>query len=284
MQKLPRIVLIGCQNVAPQSVYALLNGNVPVEVVLVSEFSGSLMDEVQKLVYERPLASKSRARVGSAADLNDSEICILASTKQPKAKETEESFVLRNIMAVSRKGKLLLKHDFAGILVVTITPAIEKMTAAAMEASGLPASKVIGLGSNASPNNQSALNVTGSLATWCSAEGCSPEFIDSCHPDCPYFEGILESFHNTQNVHFVSGMATCVMRICEAILSDEKAVLPVVAILDTEHGATPRFANIPCVIGKRGIEMSLAKTEIANQTKRNRFTDHKKLAVNSTSA
>ena len=128
-----------------------------------------------------------------------------------------------------------------------------------MEASALPPGSVIGIG----PSSVANLNKTGRtlpLASWCTATGCDVKFIDSCHPDCPSFESMLERFHRSQisaTDESVSTMASCVMRVCEAILVDEKTVLPVATMLKGQHAIMGTFSNVPCVIRKRGVERVL---------------------------
>jgi len=52
-------------------------------------------------------------------------------------------------------------------------------------------------------------------------------------------------------------MASCVMRVCDAILNDEKAVLPVAAMANGQYGIMGVFTTLPCVIGAKGVERIL---------------------------
>jgi L-lactate dehydrogenase len=53
------------------------------------------------------------------------------------------------------------------------------------------------------------------------------------------------------------GIATAIVRICEAILRDERSVLPVSVLLTGELGVSGVFRSLPCVLGARGIERIL---------------------------
>ena len=255
----PKIALIGCRNVAPASAYSLLNGPNDVEVVLFGEHAATLLGAVSDLNSEMPFKTRSTIRPGEPADLKDADICVLSSGLPPHADDTEDSFLRRNVELVRRDGNFLHEEGFKGILIVTTSPA-EVMAQVAMEASGISAAHVIGLGPNVAAGFENAVAGKLPLATWCSASGCSTEFIDSCHPDCPYFEEMLERFHRfqlTPNRRSASTMASCVMRVCEAVLGNEKAALPVLAMLSGEHGISGTFANVPCVIGRNGVERVL---------------------------
>ena len=259
MKAKPKIALIGCRNVAPTSAYSLMNGPTGVEVLLVGEFAEPLLRAVAGLVEEMPVRTDSNIRLSEPTELKDAKVCVLSSGVPPLEGDTEESFLLRNIDIVREKAELLRNSGFGGVLVVTTYPA-EIMAQAAMEAADLSAASVIGIGPNVAAGFPENAARPLPLATWCSAAGCSTEFIDSCHPDCPYFEDMLERFHRYQKTtdqNQPATMASCVMRICEAVLCDEKAVLPVAARVTGEHGVTGTFINVPCVIGSRGIERVL---------------------------
>jgi L-lactate dehydrogenase len=253
-----KIALIGCRNIAPASAYSLLNGPVAVDLLLIGEGAEQLLESVTGLLSDLPTVQESTIRLADGTELKDAEICVLSSGLPPTADDTEESFLSRNIDVVGEKGELLRDSGFKGVLIVTTNPA-EIMAQAAMEASGLPAISVVGIGS-ATASLMKSERVSLPLATWCSAAGCGTEFIDSCHPDCPYFENMLDRFHRYQQTaghgqH--ATMAACVMRVCEAILSDEKAVLPVAVMLNGEHSIMGTFSTVPCVIGKHGVERVL---------------------------
>ncbi|MBC8086004.1 MAG: L-lactate dehydrogenase, partial [Phycisphaerae bacterium] len=49
-------------------------------------------------------------------------------------------------------------------------------------------------------------------------------------------------------------IASCVTRICEAILRDEHTVLPVSTLLNGQYGIEGVYLSLPCVVGRRGIE------------------------------
>jgi L-lactate dehydrogenase len=50
------------------------------------------------------------------------------------------------------------------------------------------------------------------------------------------------------------GIGTAIVRICEAVLRDERTVLPVSAWLDGAYGIDGICLSLPCVLGANGIE------------------------------
>ena len=50
------------------------------------------------------------------------------------------------------------------------------------------------------------------------------------------------------------GIAMSVKRICEVILKDEKAILPVSTMMHGAHGIEDIVLSMPAIVGKNGIE------------------------------
>ena len=267
MQVHPKIALIGCENVAAASAYSLMNGPMAVDVILFGDRAPDLLSTVEQIIDKVGLSAASSIGLGCRNDIAEADVCVLSSGGSQTLDETEEAFILKNISAVREDSRFLKNAGFDGVLVVTTSPA-EIMAQAAMEECGLPTSRIIGIGPNMTGIFQNATMREMPAATWCSAAGCGADFIDSCDPDCPYFENILKQNDRHQHVPDrppMSTMASCVMRVCEAIIGNEKAVLSVAAMLMGQHAIKGVFATVPCVIGREGIvsvvELGLSETE-----------------------
>ena len=61
------------------------------------------------------------------------------------------------------------------------------------------------------------------------------------------------------------GVATATVRICEAILRDEKVALPVSTLLTGQYGISDIFLSLPCILGAAGIERILAPNLTAEE-------------------
>ncbi|MEI9851106.1 MAG: hypothetical protein WDN24_10005 [Sphingomonas sp.] len=53
------------------------------------------------------------------------------------------------------------------------------------------------------------------------------------------------------------GIATAAVRICEAVIRDEKAILPVSSLLTGQFGFSDLCLSLPCIVGAGGIERVL---------------------------
>ena len=54
------------------------------------------------------------------------------------------------------------------------------------------------------------------------------------------------------------GVATAIVRICEAILRNERAVLPVSTLLTGQYGIADVCLSLPCILGAGGVERILS--------------------------
>jgi len=243
-----KILLIGCRNIAPANGYSLLNRRISAEVVLLGDGSEHLRNEILKLDAAVPTGHASKLRVGGIEDITDANVCVLASGVMPSSNATADQSILLNIDVIRREAQLLRQREFNGVLVVTTSP-VDVMAQVAMETTGLASTKVIGLESSADAEPEAL-----SPSIWCTAAGSGAEYMDSCQPDCPHFEDVLKitCYHSSTSHRAV--IANCVLRICEAIVRDEKAVMPVEAPLNGEYGIIGTFVTVPCVIGRQGIE------------------------------
>ena len=50
------------------------------------------------------------------------------------------------------------------------------------------------------------------------------------------------------------GIAMSVKRICEAIIRDEKSILPISTMLHGEYGISDVVLSLPCIVGRDGYE------------------------------
>ena len=53
------------------------------------------------------------------------------------------------------------------------------------------------------------------------------------------------------------GVATAIVRICEAVLRNERTVLPVSTLLTGQFGLSDFYLSLPCILGENGVERTL---------------------------
>jgi len=188
----------------------------------------------------------------------------------------------------------IAKRDVKGILLIVANP-VDILTCVAQKQSGLPESRVFGsgtvldtarlkylLGEHLSVDSRSVhayiigehgdsemaawscANVSGlPLSRFCEMRGhhnhdeAMQQIADQVKNSA--YE-IIEKKHATYY-----GIAMSVRRICEAIIRDEKSILPVSSMMHGEYGIDGVTLSMPAVVGKNGVEklvpIELSKTE-----------------------
>jgi L-lactate dehydrogenase len=268
-----RIVIFGCRNVDPASVYSLMNGRRDIEIALFGEGAEMLRRDVAWLCAALPPRRHSRLRIGTANDLAAARIALISSGHEPRSGRPDNEHMRNNAELVAADAKALATAGFCGVLIVTTEPA-EVMAHVALDASGLDERSVIGLGRGPMVTDEQTPRKFMPVAAWCTASHSAKGYIDSCQPDCPYFEDTLRQNRslNAFDRSSTRSMASCVMRICEAVLTDEQTVLPVSAMMRGELGISGVFLTIPCIIGATGIKGIVSRSDAVRELQQLRET------------
>jgi L-lactate dehydrogenase len=281
MQKqknLNRVAIIGCRHIGANSAYSLLLSGAVEELVLIEKDNERLLDELLNLQHSIPTAAPVRVRAGDYRDAADADIAIIAAGSDARPEETTVDLLEKNIAAVREIAGKLRAVNFDGIILVITNP-VDVLAQVAQEESGLPGEQVIGSGmifdrawlkafagarfgveSSAAETYIIGDQGNSETATWCAAKAGSFPLVDFCTPDCPDFDRMLDRISraapvNIQRKGYMSfAIGSCVTKICEAVLRDEHFVLPVSTMTDGQYGISGVYLNLPCVIGRGGIE------------------------------
>lgn len=254
-----RISVQGCDNIAPASLFSLLMNPAIDELVLLGKGNRGLLRQVNILREQFPPSGHAAVRVGTFRDLRETRILVVAEGIEPLEGESTKERAERASSHVRRLIGRVKANGFHGIVLMTTVP-VDLMTQVAQQTLGCSPGRVIGVGSTLEwprsadlPERRRKLPV----AVWCSARFADRQQMDACEPDCPYFEEQLTRHHQKlpeRRGRGNSEIATCVMRTCEAILKDEKAVFPVSALASGQYGISGVYMHLPCVIGRDGAE------------------------------
>ncbi len=276
-----RVCVVGCGHVGATSAYALLTRGVAREVVLLDvdprRAEGEAMDLQQAAALARPV----EVRAGDWADAAASAVVVIAAGVGGRPGESRLDLLGRNVVVIRDVLENLVRSDFGGILLMTTNP-VDVLAQFAQETSGLPAARVIGSGTvldsarlrtmlgrhlGVEPRSVHA-HVVGEhgdseIAAWSSARVAGVplrEFCDGAGVECPDFEGLLGRVRRAapdiiERKGYTSyAIASCVARICEAVLRDEHSVLPVSTLLTGQYGISDVYLSLPCVVGRGGVE------------------------------
>ena len=287
--------IVGCGFVGAACAYTLMQRGLFSELVLLdvdtARAEGEAMDIAHGLLFAKPM----NIYAGTYADLSDAGLVIVTAGANQKPGETRLDLVRKN-------GKILLsvlnelkRCRFDGILLIVTNP-VDVLTRVAQQFSGLPESRVIGSGTvldtarlryllgehqNVDSRGVHAFIVgehgDSEIPVWSSATVAGMPLHEFCELR-GYFDHELamrdigESVKNSayeiieRKGATYYGIAMAVQRICEAVVRDEKSVLPVSAALHGEFGIDGATLSIPTVMGRAGAEqvvpISLSRDEL----------------------
>ncbi|TCQ03887.1 MULTISPECIES: L-lactate dehydrogenase [Sphingomonas] len=272
-----RIAIVGAGNVGATTAYALMLRGLFAEIVLIDTDSDRATAEATDIADANAIARPARIWAGDYADARDASILVITAGAATADGEARTSVAGKSAVIVRTCVDAAMAAGFDGILVVASNPA-DAMAQVAQATSGLPAARVIGTGTLLD-SNRFRKRVADQLAI---APGAVEGLVLGEHGDSEvmayssvriggldldaYLDGA--AFDRASVAHEVVragytishgkghtsfGVATAIVRICEAIQRDEHIVLPVSAKLDGQFGISNLYLSLPCLVGAAGI-------------------------------
>jgi L-lactate dehydrogenase len=271
------VAIIGCDNVGTTNVYSLLMSGAVEELVLIDKDNEKLLSELADLLRSIPLSKPARVWAGDYEDAAGADIAIIAAGVSA-ASGSNLDLLGRNVSIIRETIQKLKAVNFKGIILMMTNP-VDILAQIALEESGFPVKKVIGSGTVLNTERLQAVfgseigfetqsfqtYVNGEyenleVATWCAARFGSMPLVDFCDPNCPGFPAMLERVRSVTPEDILHkgftpvAVGSCVSRICEAILRDERVILPVSAMTSGEYGIEGVYLSLPCIVSCRGVE------------------------------
>lgn len=277
-----RIAIIGAGHVGSTTAYALMLRALVSEIVLIDSNAALAEAEAADIADANALARPARIWAGNYVDAATATIAVITAGAATHGTESRLSVLARSAMIVGACVESLMGAGFAGIVLVAANP-VDLMAHVVFQKAALPAHRVIGTGTLLDSSRlRQALATKLDVAPGALAGLVLGEHGDS---EVAAFSTVrvggltLDDFaaagelldHETlaKDVReagylIVSGkgytsfgIATAVVRICEAIIRNERTILPVSTLLSGEFGIHDVFLSLPCVLGASGIERIL---------------------------
>ena len=278
--ELNRIAVVGSGHVGATTAYALLTSGLAHEIVLVDSEKGRAEGEAMDLQHAVPLARPARVWAGDYKDAAQADIAVIAAGVGGRPGETRLDLLGRNVLVVRECVRGLLAEGFGGVVLMTTNP-VDVLAQVAQEESGLPVERVIGsgtvldtarlramlgesLGVEARSVHAYVIGEHGDseIAAWSSARIAGVPLRDygTVVGDEPDYADILRRVRHAapeiiRHKGYTSfAIASCITRICEAVLRDERTVLPVSTMTRGQYGIEGVYLSLPCVVGRGGVE------------------------------
>lgn len=278
-----RVAIIGAGHVGATAAYALMLRALCREIVLIDSDPVLAAAEAADLSDANALARPARLWAGTYEDAAKAQIAVLTAGAATHGTESRLSVTSRSAAIVTSCVDQLMSAGFAGILLVAANP-VDLMTILALRRSRLPAGRVIGTGSlldsaRLQQNLAARLDIAPSsidslvlgehgdseVAAFSTVRvgGLTLDRFCATDQDVDRVQIATEvreaGYRIVQGKGYTSfGIATAIVRICEVILRDEHAVLPVSTLLTGQYGVTDVCLSLPCVLGARGVQRVLS--------------------------
>ena len=278
-----KVVIIGCGFVGSASAFSIMQSGLFSEIVLIDSDKARAEGEALDISHGIPFARPVNIYAGDYDDINNASLIIITAGASQKSGETRLDLVKKNISIFKSIIPEIKRRNFKGIILVVANP-VDILTTVAVKLSGLPENRVFGSGTvldsarlkyelgkhlDVDPRSVhafiigehgdseipawSSVNISGvPLNVFCEMrghfdhDGSMKKIADDVK------NSAYEIIEKKKATYY--GIAMSVKRICEAIVRDEKSILPVSSMMKGEYGISGISLSMPAIVGKDGIE------------------------------
>jgi len=290
-----KVGVIGCGFVGSSSAFALMQSGLFSEMVLNDVDRERAEGEALDISHGLPFAKPMKIYAGDYDDLMDCSIIVITAGAGQKPGETRLDLVKKNVGIFKSIIPEIAKRKYEGILLIVANP-VDILTYAAVKLSGFPENRVFGsgtvldtarlkylLGEHLSIDNRSVHafiigeHGDSEIAAWSSANVSGIPLNDFCElrghlEHDASMKRIAEDVKNSAYEIIAKkkatyyGIAMSVRRICEAIIRDEKSILPVSSMQHGEYGISDVSLSVPAIVGRQGVER-VVRIELSEEEK-----------------
>lgn len=276
-----KVTVVGAGNVGATAVNVIALREVADEVVMLDIKEGVAEGKAMDMMQTANLLDMNTRIKGVTNDYEatrDSDVVVITSGIPRKPGMTREELIGVNAGIVKSVTENLLKYSPNAVIVCVSNP-MDTMTYLIHKVSGLPKERIIGMGGAldssrfkyylsqalcANPNEVEGFVIGGHgdttmipMRRFATLRGvpCETllpaETLDKVVADTMVGGATLTKLLGT-SAWYAPGAATA--EVVEAVIHDQKAIIPCSALLEGEYGESDLCIGVPCVLGKGGIE------------------------------
>ncbi|TXT60833.1 MAG: L-lactate dehydrogenase [Promethearchaeota archaeon] len=284
-----KISIIGCGNVGMAFAYAAIIKAIAREFVLVDIDMERIKGEVMDLNHTAPFTKTINIKAGEYSDIKNSDLVVITAGKNQEPGQTRLDIAQGNVDLFKKIIPKIYKYAPDAIYLVVSNP-VDILSYAAYKISGKEHREIIGSGTTldtarlrfklsehceVDPRNVHAyiLGEHGDteFPVWSRALIGGLLFDDYCHlcfkrDLCDREEQIDAIFTQVKNSAYKIidkkretsyGIGLSLVRISQAIINDENAILPVSCLISDYLGIDDVFLSLPRVLNKKGVRETL---------------------------
>lgn len=282
-----KIAIIGCGFVGSACAFALMQSGLFSEMVLIDSNEERAEGEALDISHGLPFSKPMQIYSGTYDDITDAGIIAITAGAGQKPGESRLELVHKNVKIFKSIIPEISKRNYKGILLIVSNP-VDIMTYTALKLSGLPSNQVFGsgtvldtarlkyllgehLGVDARSVHAFILGEHGDseIAAFSSANVSGIELKKFCDFACKtdkHEDAMKEIAEDVKLSAYeiikkkgatYYGIAMSVRRICEAIILDQKSILPISCLQNGKNGIENVALSMPMIVGKHGAERSV---------------------------
>ena len=281
-----KVAIVGCGFVGSASAFALMESGLFSEMVLIDADKNKAEGEALDISHGLPFAKPMQIYAGDYEDISDAAIIVVTAGAGQKPGETRLDLVRKNVAIFQSVIPQIAKYNQEGILLIVANP-VDILTYTAAKLSGFPRNRVFGSGTvldsarlkyllgehlGVDPRSVHAFIIgehgDSEIAAWSSANVSGIPLNSFCEMrgHFNHSKAMREIAENVKNSAYeiiakkkatYYGIAMSVKRICEAIVRDEKSILPVSSLQRDDYGVGEIALSMPAIVGKHGVEAAV---------------------------
>lgn len=276
-----KVTVVGAGNVGATAANVLAMRGVADEVVMIDIKEGVSEGKAMDMMQTANLLDMNTRITGVTNDYKateGSDVVVITSGIPRKPGMTREELIGVNAGIVKQVTESILAHSPNAVIVCVSNP-MDTMTYLIHKISGLPKNRIIGMGGaldssrfkyylsramGANPNEVEGFVIGGHgdttmipmkrFAAWRGVPAStklSAEVLDKVVADTMVGGATLTGLLGT-SAWYAPGAAAA--EVVEAVVHDQKAMIPCSALLEGEYGQKDICIGVPCILGKNGIE------------------------------
>ena len=267
-----KVMIVGTGNVGAAIAYSLVNQRTAVNELVLTDIDnadaeGEAMDLRDALAVS---PSFLKIKAGTYRDAKNCDIVVITAGANQKPGETRLDLLNKNSKIVRPMIREIMRNGFHGIFLIVTNP-MDVLTYLTWKYSGLPSDHIIGSGNvldsarlrlkiseklNVIPKSIHAYQVgehgDSEFALWSSANISGQPLASLLSKNS---RAEIEDYARNEAYEIIKrkgatfyGIGVCVTHIIQAILNDERRVLPVSSYDDINN----LFTGFPTIVGRRG--------------------------------
>jgi L-lactate dehydrogenase len=276
------IGIFGTGNVGVAAAYAIFMRGLASEIILIDKNVKRAEGEAMDLMHGQTFFETMTVRAGDYRDLSSAQLVVITAGVAQKPGETRLDLLNRNAEVFREIVGELDQHTPRSVLVIASNP-VDILTYVTQKLSRRDPSRVIGTGTLLDTGRFRALlgrhygvdprsvhaHILGEhgdteVPAWSTANIGGVRLVDNTVLGKPFqademnllFEQVRDAAYEIidRKGYTNTAIGVAIVRLVEAVLDDQKSVLPVSRMLNGEYGLEDVCLSIPSVIGINGLE------------------------------